>query len=92
VLNDIKCLADEHCPGAYCIRNRMDLHTHVAAGERWEAVSTISTMLVVAVFIAMVAVVGLLSWRWRDSPLAPRTCCSLRPWPPDDLTAQRPRL
>ena len=68
------------------------LHTHVAAGERWEAVSTISTMLVVAVFIAMVAVVGLLSWRWRDSPLAPRTCCSLRRWPPDDLTAQRPRL
>jgi uncharacterized OsmC-like protein len=34
VLNDIKSLADEHCPGAYCIRNPMDLHTHVAAGER----------------------------------------------------------
>jgi hypothetical protein len=49
-------------------------------------------MLVVAVFIALVAVVALLSWRWRESPVAPRTCCSARPWPPDDLTAERPRL
>lgn len=27
----IKQLADERCPGAYCIRNPIDLHTHVAA-------------------------------------------------------------
>jgi hypothetical protein len=49
-------------------------------------------MLVVAVFIALVAVVALLSWRWRESLWAPRSCCSARPWPPDDLTAERPRL
>jgi uncharacterized OsmC-like protein len=26
----IKQLADDRCPGAYCIRNPIDLHTHVA--------------------------------------------------------------
>lgn len=34
VLDELKSLADEHCPGAYCIRNPIDLHTHVAVGER----------------------------------------------------------
>ena len=29
-LAEIKQLADDHCPGAYCIRNPIDLHTHVA--------------------------------------------------------------
>lgn len=29
VLQELKQLADEHCPGAYCIRNPIDLHTHV---------------------------------------------------------------
>ncbi len=30
-LETIKQLADDHCPGAFCIRNPIDLHTHVAA-------------------------------------------------------------
>ena len=29
-LEAIKQLADDHCPGAYCIRNPIDLHTHLA--------------------------------------------------------------
>ena len=29
VLADLKDAADEHCPGAYCIRNPIDLHTEV---------------------------------------------------------------
>lgn len=29
-LDAIKQLADDHCPGAYCIRNPIDLHTHLA--------------------------------------------------------------
>ena len=29
-LEAIKRLADEHCPGAFCIRNPIDLHTHLA--------------------------------------------------------------
>ncbi len=29
-LAEIKQLADDHCPGAYCIRNPIDLHTHLA--------------------------------------------------------------
>ena len=29
-LAEIKRLADEHCPGAYCIRNPIELHTHLA--------------------------------------------------------------
>jgi uncharacterized OsmC-like protein len=28
-LDELKTLADEHCPGAYCIRNPIDLHTEV---------------------------------------------------------------
>ncbi len=31
-LEAIKRLADDHCPGAYCIRNPIDLHTHLAVG------------------------------------------------------------
>ena len=30
-LEELKAAADEHCPGAYCIRNPIDLHTSVAA-------------------------------------------------------------
>lgn len=34
VLDELKQAADEHCPGAYCIRNPIDLHTRlVRAGE-----------------------------------------------------------
>ena len=29
VLEDLREAADEHCPGAYCIRNPIDLHTAV---------------------------------------------------------------
>ena len=30
VLASIKDTADHNCPGAYCIRNPIDLHTHLA--------------------------------------------------------------
>lgn len=30
-LDEIKSLADERCPAAYCIRNPVDLHTTVEA-------------------------------------------------------------
>lgn len=30
-LEELKAAADEHCPGAYCIRNPVELHTSVAA-------------------------------------------------------------
>ncbi|HSD80287.1 MAG TPA: OsmC family protein [Solirubrobacteraceae bacterium] len=30
VLDELKALADDHCPGAWCIRNPVDLGTHVA--------------------------------------------------------------
>ncbi|QEC48250.1 OsmC family protein [Baekduia soli] len=29
VLDELKAAADEHCPGAYCIRNPIELRTHV---------------------------------------------------------------
>ena len=29
---ELKRAADEHCPGVYCIRNPIDLRTHVSAG------------------------------------------------------------
>lgn len=29
-LEELKRLSDEHCPGAWCIRNPIDLHTHLA--------------------------------------------------------------
>lgn len=31
VLQELKAAADEHCPGAYCIRNPIDLRTEVVA-------------------------------------------------------------
>jgi hypothetical protein len=43
-------------------------------------------MLPAAVFLLLVVVVGLLSWRARDSRVRIRSCCSARPWPPEDLT------
>ena len=30
VLAELKDAADEHCPGAYCIRNPVDLRTHIS--------------------------------------------------------------
>jgi uncharacterized OsmC-like protein len=30
-LAELKSAADEHCPGAYCIRNPIDLRTHIQA-------------------------------------------------------------
>lgn len=32
-IEELKRLADAHCPGAYCIRNPIDLHTHLAVVE-----------------------------------------------------------
>lgn len=32
-LEELKRLADEHCPGAYCIRNPVDLRTHLLVAE-----------------------------------------------------------
>jgi hypothetical protein len=32
-LRELKQLADEHCPGAYCIRNPIDFHTHLNAAR-----------------------------------------------------------
>ena len=32
VLRELRGFADDHCPGAFCIRNPIDLHTHVAVG------------------------------------------------------------
>jgi len=42
-------------------------------------------VLAAAVLVAFVVVVGLLAWRLRGSPFAPKSCCSTGPWPPDDL-------
>ncbi len=33
VLDELKRAADEHCPGAYCIRNPIDLRTQVVAAD-----------------------------------------------------------
>jgi uncharacterized OsmC-like protein len=33
VLAELKQAADDHCPGAYCIRNPIDLHTRVTAAR-----------------------------------------------------------
>ena len=33
VLEALRRFADDHCPGAFCIRNPIDLHTHVAGGH-----------------------------------------------------------
>jgi hypothetical protein len=43
-------------------------------------------VLVAVVFIAFVALVALLSWRGAGKRVRITTCCSARPWPPDDLT------
>jgi hypothetical protein len=32
-LEEIKRIADDHCPGAYCVRNPIDLHTHLRTGR-----------------------------------------------------------
>ena len=32
-LEEIKRIADDHCPGAYCVRNPIDLHTHLSTGH-----------------------------------------------------------
>lgn len=34
--------------------------------------------------IALLVVAVLLERRFRDSSRAPRSCCSNRPWPPDE--------
>jgi hypothetical protein len=31
LLEELRQPRDARCPGAYCIRNRIDLHTHVSA-------------------------------------------------------------
>jgi uncharacterized OsmC-like protein len=31
LLDELRAASDAHCPGAYCIRNPIDLHTHVSA-------------------------------------------------------------
>jgi hypothetical protein len=48
-------------------------------------------MLVTGLFIAFLAVVSALSWRFRNSEAGPKSCCSNRPWPPDDLTGEPSR-
>ena len=30
-LEELKLIADEHCPGVYCVRNPVELTTHLAA-------------------------------------------------------------
>ena len=30
-LEELKRIADEHCPGVYCVRNPVELTTHLAA-------------------------------------------------------------
>ena len=32
-LEEIKRIADDHCPGVYCVRNPIDLHTHLRIGR-----------------------------------------------------------
>jgi uncharacterized OsmC-like protein len=32
-LEDIKRIADDHCPGAYCVRNPIELHTHLSTSH-----------------------------------------------------------
>ena len=32
-LRELRQFADDHCPGAYCIRNPIDLHTHLAGAR-----------------------------------------------------------
>ena len=48
-------------------------------------------MLVVLVFASFVLLVLFLAWRTKDSPRAPKTCCSRSAWPPDDITARGER-
>jgi len=33
VLRELRQFADDHCPGAYCIRNPIELRTHVVGGR-----------------------------------------------------------
>jgi uncharacterized OsmC-like protein len=33
VIAELKQAADDHCPGVWCIRNPVNLHTHVAGGN-----------------------------------------------------------
>jgi hypothetical protein len=48
-------------------------------------------VIVVLVFTAFVLLVGLLAWK-PPRRIQIRSCCSTRPWPPDDLTdSQRER-
>jgi hypothetical protein len=42
-------------------------------------------VIVVLVFTAFVLLVGLLAWK-PPRRIQIRSCCSTRPWPPDDLT------
>ena len=44
-------------------------------------------MVIVLLFAGLVVAVALLSWRLKDSPYAPGSCCGNHQWPPDDLTA-----
>jgi uncharacterized OsmC-like protein len=33
ILRELRQFADDHCPGAFCIRNPIELHTHVVGGR-----------------------------------------------------------
>jgi hypothetical protein len=48
-----------------------------------------SVVIVVAVFVAFVGVVALLTWR-APKRVQVKTCCSARPWPPTDLVGGEP--
>jgi hypothetical protein len=49
-------------------------------------------VIIAVVSVAFVAVVAFLSRRGAGDRVQLRTCCSARPWPPDDLTGDaRPR-
>jgi hypothetical protein len=43
-------------------------------------------VIVAVVSVAFVTMVAFLSWRGAGDRVQLRTCCSARPWPPDDLT------
>jgi hypothetical protein len=32
-LEAIRQIADDHCPGAWCLRNPLELHTHLSTAE-----------------------------------------------------------
>jgi hypothetical protein len=33
MLRELRQFADDHCPGAFCIRNRIELRTHIVGGR-----------------------------------------------------------